>query len=318
MPLQLVEMDAGDFARRRAPLVAGYARAITASRGLTLTEAEAVSARDIDDQLTRGPATRGHYLRKALRDGTEVGWIWVALPGRARPDMAWISDIEVDPEFRSRGYAGEILTAAHTGLTGLGVRRIGLNVFADNPTARRVYERLGYRMYAQQRTRALVDVPASDGVELVPMADYESRIEALSAEYAADLVHEQGLWHGEAETRAARRLAGLLPDGARTEGMILRTVVAGGVAVGWVWAGLPAPPRPGLGWLHTIEIDEPYRSQGYGRAAIAAVEAGLVRRGVRSMGLDVHGDNTGAQRLYERLGYRVVARQMARDLPAVA
>jgi mycothiol synthase len=317
MPLLLVEMDSGDFARRRAALVAGYAEAITTSRGLTAAEAVAEAERDVTERLPRGPATKGQLIRKALRDGTEVGWIWVSLPGTTMPEMAWISDVEVDPPFRSRGYAGTIITAAEAELSELGVPRIGLNVFGDNHTARRLYERLGYETYAQQRSRALTGVPASEGVQLVPMADYESRIEALFADYARDLVHEQGLWHGEAEARAAGRLTEVLPHGARTEGMILRTVVADGVPVGWVWAGLPVPSRPGLGWLHTIEIDEPYRSRGYGRAAIAAIEAELVRRGVHTMGLNVHGANTGARRLYERLGYRVLAQQMAKDLPAL-
>jgi ribosomal protein S18 acetylase RimI-like enzyme len=141
------------------------------------------------------------------------------------------------------------------------------------------------------------------------------RAPAADQHDAQDLVHEQGLWHGEAETRAARELAELLPRGVRTGGMILRTVTADGVPVGWVWAGLPAPPRPGLGWLHHIEIDESCRGRGHGRAAIAAVEAELARRGVRRMGLNVPGVNTGARRLCDRLGYRVLAQQMAKDLP---
>jgi len=313
MPLTLVEMDSDDFARRRAPLIAGYAEAIAPSRGLTAAEAAAEAERDVAERLPRGAATPGQLLRKAVRDGTEVGWIWVTLPGPARPEMAWIGDVEVDPGFRSRGYAGAIITAVETELTGLGVPRLGLNVFGANSTAIRVYERLGFEVYAQQRSRELTGIPAAAGIELTPMTDYESRIEALFADYAQDLVQEQGLWHGEAETRAARELAELLPRGVRTKGMLLRTVAAGGVPVGWVWAGLPAPPRAGLGWLHNIEIDEAHRGRGHGRAAIAAVEAELLRRGARRMGLNVHGANTGARRLCDRLGYLLLAQQMVKS-----
>jgi mycothiol synthase len=319
MPLTLVEMDPDDFARRRAPLVAGYAQAIRKPRALTPAEAEAEAERDVAGRLPRGAATRGQLLRKALVDGTEVGWIWLSLPGAAMPDTAWISDIEVDPPFRSRGYAAAIITAAEAELVSRGVPAIGLNVFGDNDAARRLYERLGFEVTAEQRSRSLTEVPAAEEIELVPMADYESRIEALFADYAQDLVQERGLWHGEAEDRAARKRAELLPDGARTRGALLRTVVAQGVPVGWVWAGPPPPPAPsrsGMGWLHNIEIDQPYRRRGHGRAAIAAVEAVLVRRGVDTMGLNVHGANTGARRLYDRLGYRLLAQQMAKHLPA--
>ncbi|GAA3346437.1 hypothetical protein GCM10020358_57430 [Amorphoplanes nipponensis] len=316
MPLTLVEMDRGDFARRRAPMIASYARAIAAPRGLTEAEAAAEAARDVAEQLPRGPRTRGQFMRKALVGGAEVGWIWVSLPGTTRPDSAWISDVEVDPPFRRRGYAAAIITAAEAELASRGVRRIGLNVFGDNDTARRLYDRLGYELTAQQRARVLTEVAPAPGIELAPMLDYERRIAALFADYAQDLVQEQGLWHGEAESRAARKRAELLPEGLRTEGMLLRTVVAEGVPVGWVWAGPPAPPRPGLGWLHNIEIDLPFRGRGHGRAAIAAVEAELVRRGVHRMGLNVHGMNLGARRLYERLGYELLAQQMTRQLPA--
>jgi mycothiol synthase len=249
-------------------------------------------------------------------DGAEVGWIWVSLPGPAMPEQAWISDVEVDAAHRGKGYGGAIITAVEAELVRRGVPRLGLNVFGDNHTARRLYERLGFRVTAEQRSRELAEVPPAPGIELVTMSDYESRIEALFTEYANDLMIDQGVWHGEAEARAARKVAELLPQGARTRGMLLRTVLAAGEPVGWLWAALPAPPRPSMGWLHHIGIDEEFRSRGYGRRAIAAIEAELVRRGVRRMGLNVHGSNDGARRLYERLGYGLISQQMAKDLPA--
>ena len=44
--------------------------------------------------------------------------------------MAWISNVEVAPEFGSRGYARSILQAIEEEARKLGVTRIGLNVFA--------------------------------------------------------------------------------------------------------------------------------------------------------------------------------------------
>ncbi|MEU7904535.1 GNAT family N-acetyltransferase [Actinoplanes sp. NPDC049118] len=315
MALTLLEMDDRDFASRREPMVTGYATAISVARGLSLPEAAAESERDIAERLPRGPATRGQLLRKAVVDGAEVGWIWVSLPGTTMPEMAWISDVEVDAGHRRRGYGAAIITAVEAELAQLGVSRLGLNVFGDNDTARRLYERLGFEVTAQQRSRSLVDVPSAAGVELVPMIDYAGRVETLFAEYAQHLVEEQGVWHGEAEARSARRLAELLPHGDRTEGTIMRTVLAKGEPAGWVWAAMPAPPRPGLGWLHHVGIDEAFRSRGHGRAVIAAIEAEMVHRGVRGLGLNVDGSNQGARRLFERLGYGLLAQQMAKDLP---
>jgi ribosomal protein S18 acetylase RimI-like enzyme len=315
MPLKLVEMDPDDFARRRGPAVATYARAIMTSRGLTAAEAAQEAERTVYDHLPRGSAARSQLLRKAMVDGTEVGWIWVSLPGPTRPGMAWISNIEVDPDFRSRGYAAEMITATAADLIDLGVPRLALNVFGDNEIAARLYRRLGFEVTAQQYSRALTEIPPAAGVELVPIVDYETRIAALFADYAQDLVHEQGLWHGEAEAEAARKQQELLPRGDRTSDTILRTVLADGRAVGWLWAGRPpVPARPELSWLHHIELDEPHRNRGHGRGAIAAIEAEVAGRGASQLGLNVHGSNTGARRLYQRLGYGLLAQQMARNL----
>lgn len=315
MALALLEMDDRDFASRRESMITGYAEAIAVARGLSLPDAVAESERDIAERLPRGRATRGQLLRKAVVDGVEVGWIWVSLPGTSMPETAWISDVEVHAGNRRRGHGEEIIRAVEVELAESGVPRLGLNVFGDNDTARRLYERLGFEVTARQLSRELVDVPSSAGIDLAPMIDYERRIEALFAEHAQHLVQEQGVWHGEAEARSARRLAELLPHGARTRETILRTVLAGGEPVGWVWAAMPAPNLPGLGWLHHVGIDEAFRRRGHGRAAIAAVEAEMVRRGVRGLGLNVHGSNEDARRLFERLGYGLLAQQMAKDLP---
>ncbi|GID94225.1 N-acetyltransferase [Amorphoplanes digitatis] len=314
MALTLLEMDDRDFASRREPMVTGYATAIAVARNLSLPEAAAESERDIAERLPRGPATRGQLLRKAVVDGAEVGWIWVSLPGATVPEMAWICDVEVDAAHRGRGYGGAIIEAVEAELAGLGVARLGLNVFGDNGTALRLYDRLRFEVTAQQWSRSIADAPSAAGIELVPMIDYAGRIETHFAEYAQRLVRDQGVWHGEAEARAARRLAELLPHGDRTEGSILRTVCAKGEPVGWVWAAMPAPPRPGLGWLHHVGIDEGFRGRGHGTAVIAAIEAELVRRGVHALGLNVDGANDGARRLVERLGYGLLAQQMVKEL----
>lgn len=50
------------------------------------------------------------------------------------------------------------------------------------------------------------------------------------------------------------------------------------------------------------------QGQGYGRALIEHAHAWGRNQGLRKAFLDVHPNNPGARRLYERLGYRVVGR----------
>ena len=83
------------------------------------------------------------------------------------------------------------------------------------------------------------------------------------------------------------------------------------VAVGWLWLGVPGPePDPLMAWVFEIEIEAAFRGRGYGRAAMRLAEDEARLRGMTSLGLNVHGQNTVARSLYESLGYEVTAMQM--------
>lgn len=61
----------------------------------------------------------------------------------ADPRGAWIYGCWVDPDWRGRGLAGELLDQGDRLAVERGLPRIGLGVFVTNVAARRVYERLG-------------------------------------------------------------------------------------------------------------------------------------------------------------------------------
>jgi len=60
-------------------------------------------------------------------------------------------------------------------------------------------------------------------------------------------------------------------------------------------------------YIYGFRVKPPYRSRGVGAYLMRWVEADLVRRGFYSATLNVARDNYSARKLYERLGYRVVA-----------
>jgi GNAT superfamily N-acetyltransferase len=293
-------------------MVLDYARSVADNRGLPMPQAQAQAERETAESLPDGPHTAGQLLRTAWVDGEEVGWIWVSMPGHAAPGMAWIDDVMVDEKHRSRGYGRAIIEAAEAELVRLGVDRIGLNVFGDNHVARRLYERMGFEVTQQQRGRLLADGPGpiESPVTLAPIenADFQRRMESLVAAMMADY----GLSAGDAHKRAWLPL----PNGVATEGIHVRAVLADDAEIGWVCYALSYLGRPGMGWLYRLDIDPSFRSRGYGAATVAAVEADLVARGVRRMGVGVPGGNAGALRLAERLGYPPMSQQMAKELPA--
>ncbi|MER5701737.1 GNAT family N-acetyltransferase [Micromonospora sp. NPDC002296] len=156
MPLTLAPMTADQLARLRLPLEHSYAENLAAARHLSPEAARAESALQIAQLLPDGVATPGVLLRLALVDDVEVGWIWVTLPrpgGPSNPSTPWIHNIEVHPAHRGRGHAARMIGLVEAELARLGFDRLGLNVFADNTVAVRLYERLGFRVTAQQMSK---------------------------------------------------------------------------------------------------------------------------------------------------------------------
>lgn len=62
-------------------------------------------------------------------------------------------------------------------------------------------------------------------------------------------------------------------------------------------------------YIYGFRIRPLYRGNGLGTSMMKIVEADLKRRGYKKITLNVGRDNPEARRLYERLGYRVVANE---------
>jgi ribosomal protein S18 acetylase RimI-like enzyme len=64
----------------------------------------------------------------------------------------------------------------------------------------------------------------------------------------------------------------------------------------------------GAVWLEAAAVVRPLQGQGIGTTLVHAAEALAAERGYGTVELGVEDSNPGARRLYERLGYRSVAR----------
>jgi len=84
--------------------------------------------------------------------------------------------------------------------------------------------------------------------------------------------------------------------------------------VGALWIGPQTDGPPGHWWVWTVEIDEPFRGRGLGRAAMELAEREARRRGATQIGLNVFGHNHIARSLYESLGYEISRLQMYKRL----
>lgn len=116
-----------------------YARTWMA-RGLPEPEARAKSQRDHDTLLPQGLTTENVRFSILEHEGTRVGVLWLAL----RDGQPYIFDVEADEAHRGRGHGRTLMLLAESQAHALGKRTLGLNVFAGNTPAERLYESLGY------------------------------------------------------------------------------------------------------------------------------------------------------------------------------
>ncbi|MFH8790122.1 GNAT family N-acetyltransferase [Streptomyces roseoverticillatus] len=126
-------------------------------RGVPADQARAKAEADDRLLLPDGAATAGTVLRVLTHEGTPVGTLWVALRdgGPDTPD-AYVYDVEVAPAQRGRGHGRSLMLLAEAEVLALGARTLGLNVFAGNVPALRLYESLGYAPTAHHLYKPLL------------------------------------------------------------------------------------------------------------------------------------------------------------------
>ncbi|UQA96475.1 GNAT family N-acetyltransferase [Streptomyces halobius] len=113
------------------------------SNGLTREQAERAAAYG-PSFLPDGPAGPDHAVRILVRDGVDVGSVWVATRRPGQPG-GHVMDVRVDTEHRGRGHGRTLMLVAERVCLAAGLPVLGLNVYAGNAPARRLYDSLGYR-----------------------------------------------------------------------------------------------------------------------------------------------------------------------------
>ncbi|MER7479637.1 GNAT family N-acetyltransferase [Streptomyces sp. NPDC126510] len=109
-------------------------------RGVPEAEARAKSERDHATLLPDGLATPGMLISVVEHLGTPVGTLWLAV----RADSAFVFDVETDAAHRGKGHGRTLMLLAEAQTIAEGRRTLGLNVFAGNTPAERLYASLGY------------------------------------------------------------------------------------------------------------------------------------------------------------------------------
>ncbi|MGC9377223.1 GNAT family N-acetyltransferase [Streptomyces sp. MH13] len=109
-------------------------------RGVPETEAYAKARSDHETLLPRGLDTENMRFSVLDHEGTRVGVLWLALS----EDRAFVFAVEAEAAHRGRGHGRTLMLLAESQAIAAGRPLIGLNVFAGNTAAERLYESLGY------------------------------------------------------------------------------------------------------------------------------------------------------------------------------
>ncbi len=150
-PLVLSPMSGPDFEVFMSGEVEGFAQEL-ASAGMDVERARERSRTLMGELLPSGIESPGMEFHTAKVADDVVGDLWLSVG----ETMAFVYNIVVRPEHRRRGYGAGIMNAAALRCRELGHPVLGLNVFAHNPSARALYDKLGYEVTHDYLT---LDVP---------------------------------------------------------------------------------------------------------------------------------------------------------------
>ena len=146
-------MSAADYAAFSAAHLGPYAADRMQADHFTQEQADEFVRAQTAQTLPQGQETPGHRFFNIVADDVCVGSLWIFHATGARDGFVY--DIVVEPQHRRRGHAGAALELAAQLLREEGCEVLGLNVFAHNPGARALYEKLGFAVKSSYMNKPL-------------------------------------------------------------------------------------------------------------------------------------------------------------------
>ena len=126
--------------------------------------------------------------------------------------------------------------------------------------------------------------------------EYPDYLEYFVPDYAAEIQSNYGLAHEDALDQAKSEVAADLPQGVDTEGEVLLCLEdEAGKVVGYLWY----TPNARSVFIKDFYVFPDHQGQGYGKAALRALERTLKESSFNQIKLRVAADNVRALRVYE-------------------
>lgn len=273
---------------------------------------ELMNACDEADSGEAGTAESELRTHWSDLDLAQDAWL-VELDGRLagyadfeeRPGGRLMADGYVDPAQRGRGVGSELLRLTEARADER-LAELDGRVYLQNATtaaAEALFSPRGYQPIRRFRRMAIdLDatpaVPRIDGVTLRPLSADDSRAvhEAMEEAFADHWEHRRRTFEEYAQRTFAREdYDPTLCVLAEADGELA------GASLNW-WKDVGD-----AGWIGVVGVRPAFRGRGIGAALVQWTFSEFFRRGERRVALGVDAQNeSGATRLYERLGMRTV------------
>ena len=128
--------------------------------------------------------------------------------------------------------------------------------------------------------------------------EFAAWLPLLREDYAQELVRDYRISVDQARAKAVAEI-----DGQRPAGHSVFVIEADGEPVGHLWLVERRDAHEPTLVVYDIDVDEPHRGRGYGKAAMVFAEDEARRRGLARIALRVGARNDVARNLYRSLGY---------------
>ena len=128
--------------------------------------------------------------------------------------------------------------------------------------------------------------------------EFAAWLPLLREEYADDLIRDYGMSAEKARAQAVAQI-----DGHRSAEHSVFTIEVERAPVGHLWLVERRDADEPTLVVYDIDVDEPYRGRGYGKAAMVFAEEEARQRGLTRIALHVGARNDVARHLYRSLGF---------------
>lgn len=142
--------------------------------------------------------------------------------------------------------------------------------------------------------------------------EFDHYLEYLIPDYARDVSANFMIPFEKALKESEKLMEDLLPDKQNSAGQHVCNIysVEEDKNIGVLWYNIQTESNKA--YIYHILIHEAFRKRGFASVVLKELEQTVKSAGVTSMGLNVFGNNPGAQRVYEKLGYQTASTAMGK------